>query len=94
MTAKELNALLDELNLSQVGLARLLGFTDRTARRYASGDKEIPYYVEAFLKLLAHYKIKPAHAHFVASGDKIEPRFFEQGHIGWPWPRKSAEHRP
>ena len=42
MTAKQFCAALAALKLSQVEAANLLGITDRTARRYAAGDAEIP----------------------------------------------------
>jgi len=48
MTADEFRVALDKLGYSQVGMARLLGVTDRTARRWAA-DGVIPRAVEIVL---------------------------------------------
>jgi len=47
MNKEEFRPALDELSLSQMEIARLLKISDREARRYASGDAEIPGPVEA-----------------------------------------------
>jgi hypothetical protein len=46
MTAKQLQRLLDNAELSQRGTARELEINERTMRRYVSGDQPIPRVVE------------------------------------------------
>ena len=53
MTAAEYSTILARLDLSQVAAARLLGIGDRTSRRYAAGDAEIPEPTAILLRLLA-----------------------------------------
>ena len=53
MTPAEYAAILARLDLSQVGAARLLGIGERTSRRYAAGDAEIPEPTAILLRLLA-----------------------------------------
>ena len=53
MTAAEYSTILARLDLSQVAAARLLGIGDRTSRRYAAGDAEIPEPTAILLHLLA-----------------------------------------
>ena len=53
MTATEYSTILARLDLSQVAAARLLGIGDRTSRRYAAGDAEIPEPTAILLRLLA-----------------------------------------
>ncbi len=57
MTAKQFQAALDRLKLSQLGAARLFGADGRTARRWASGERSIPPTVAILLKLMLAGKI-------------------------------------
>ena len=59
MTAKQFQAALDRLKLSQLGAARLFGADGRTARRWASGERSIPPTVAILIKLMLAGKIKP-----------------------------------
>jgi hypothetical protein len=52
MTAEEYRAVIDELGLSQVKAARLLGFHERTSRRWALGEQEVPPPAAVALRLL------------------------------------------
>jgi len=52
MTAAEYRDLIAALGLSQVAAAILLGVDERTSRRWASGEREIPPPVERFLRYL------------------------------------------
>lgn len=52
MTADEYREAIEELGLSQVAAAKLLGVDDRTSRRWASGDREIPPPAARFLRYL------------------------------------------
>jgi len=49
MTARGFRRHLDLLGLNQQQAAELLGKTDRTIRRYASGEVDVPTTVERFL---------------------------------------------
>ena len=60
MTAKQFCSGLEKLGLSQVGAAKLLGITDRTSRRYAAGDAEIPEPTAKLLRLAIAGKISVA----------------------------------
>ena len=57
MTAKQFNAAIERLGLSQVGAAKLIGITGRTCRRYAAGDAEIPEPTAKLLRLAIDGKI-------------------------------------
>lgn len=52
MTADEYRETLEALGLTQGGGARLLGVDDRTSRRWACGEREIPPPAERFLRYL------------------------------------------
>jgi len=57
MTAKQFQAAIDRLGLSQVGVARLLGADPRTARRWALGERSVPEPIAILLKLMVAGKI-------------------------------------
>lgn len=57
MTAKQFQAAIDRLGLSQVGAARLFGSDPRTARRWALGERSIPESVTILLRLMLAGKI-------------------------------------
>jgi DNA-binding transcriptional regulator YiaG len=59
MTHEQFRSAIEELGLSQVAVARLLGVNDRTARRWAAGDLDIPQPVEIVLSLMIEYEITP-----------------------------------
>ncbi len=59
MTPEEYRETLAALELSQLGAARLLGVNDRTARRWALGEAEIPPPAARFLLFLRGAKIPP-----------------------------------
>lgn len=52
MTPTEFRAALTALHLSQVWAARLFGVNERTARRWAAGEQDIPRAVDLALRLL------------------------------------------
>lgn len=52
MTSDEYREAIDSLGLSQVGAARLLGVDERTSRRWANGERDIPPPAERFLRYL------------------------------------------
>lgn len=52
MTAEEYRDLIAALGLSQVDASILLGVDERTSRRWASGEREIPAPVARFLRYL------------------------------------------
>ena len=55
MTPREFRICLELLAWSQRGLARLLGLDDRTVRRWASGQNEIPDNIATWLATLAAF---------------------------------------
>lgn len=57
VTAKQFQAAIDRLGLSQVGAARLFGSDPRTARRWALGERSIPEPVAIILRLMLAGKI-------------------------------------
>lgn len=57
MTAKQFQAAIDRLGLSQLGAARLFGADGRTARRWALGERSVPEPVAIILRLLLAGKI-------------------------------------
>jgi transcriptional regulator with XRE-family HTH domain len=50
MSATEYRDALAKLGLTQVGAARLMGVSDRTSRRWASGEQDIPPPVERLIR--------------------------------------------
>jgi hypothetical protein len=57
VTAKQFQAAIDRLGLSQVGAARLVGADPRTARRWALGERSVPEPVAILLRLMLAGKI-------------------------------------
>lgn len=57
MTAKQYQAAIDRLGLSQVAAAELLGLDPRTSRRYALGEIAVPAPTAKLLRLLLAGKI-------------------------------------
>ena len=78
MTYFQFRALLDELRLSQLAAARLLGADARTVRRWALGERSVPPTVGVLLQLLADDKI--AKADITAAQEEIR-KFDECGEI-------------
>lgn len=60
MTADEYRDALARLDLSQVGAAKLFGVNDRTSRRWARAEQEIPRAVAIALRLMIRFDVKPA----------------------------------
>jgi DNA-binding transcriptional regulator YiaG len=52
VTSDEYRQTIDQLGLSQNGAARLLGVDERTSRRWALGERDIPPPAERFLRYL------------------------------------------
>lgn len=52
MTSDEYRAAIAQLGLSQGAAARLLGVDDRTSRRWATGERDVPGPAIQFLKYL------------------------------------------
>lgn len=57
MTAKQFQAAIDRLGLSQLGAARLFKADGRTARRWALGERTVPETVAILLRLMLLGKI-------------------------------------
>lgn len=52
MTPDEYRTTIETLGLSQVAAARLLGVDERTSRRWANGERDVPPPAERFLLYL------------------------------------------
>ena len=52
MTPDQYRAVLEALGLTQSGGARLLGVDERTSRRWANGERDIPPPAQRFLRYL------------------------------------------
>lgn len=52
MTPDEYRDAIAQLGLSQVAAARLLGVDERTSRRWATGERDVPGPAERFLNYL------------------------------------------
>lgn len=52
MTSDEYRETIETLGLTQNGAARLLGVDERTSRRWALGERDIPPPAERFLRYL------------------------------------------
>lgn len=52
MTAAEYREVLENLGLTQGGGARLLGVDERTSRRWANGERDVPPPAQRFLRYL------------------------------------------
>jgi len=59
MTPSEYRDLLATLGLTQAGAARLLGVDERTSRRWATGERDVPMPAARFLRFLLKAKISP-----------------------------------
>jgi len=62
MTPDQFRDALARLDLSQVGAARLFGYDERTARRWASGELPVPAAVAICLRLMLKFKVTPESA--------------------------------
>lgn len=52
MTTNEYRLAIEQLGLSQIAAARLLGVDDRTSRRWANGERDVPPPAARFLLYL------------------------------------------
>jgi DNA-binding transcriptional regulator YiaG len=74
MTPNQFRAALDRLDLSQVGVARLLGADERTARRWALGERDVPDCVAIVLRLMTAGKISAEDVEAARRGADVEKR--------------------
>jgi DNA-binding transcriptional regulator YiaG len=52
MTPEQYRAAIEQLGLSQVAAAKLLGVDERTSRRWANGERDVPPPAARFLRYL------------------------------------------
>jgi hypothetical protein len=57
LTANQFRTAIDKLGLSQRGAAALFGADERTSRRWALGERDIPHCVAIVLRLMLAGKI-------------------------------------
>lgn len=62
MTSDRFRDLLSRLSLTQAGAAKLLQSGERTVRRWASGDQDIPRAVQIALALMVKHRVTPKQA--------------------------------
>lgn len=63
MTAGEFEAAMHKLRLSSGQAAKLCGVTNRTTRRWLTGERDVPVPAYRLLLVLARYKIDPREAY-------------------------------
>jgi hypothetical protein len=66
MNDKRYRELYEQLDLSQVRMATFLGVDPRTSRRWALGEKNMPYDAAILLELMAKHKLTPDEARELA----------------------------
>jgi hypothetical protein len=59
MTPSDLRAALATLRLPVTGAARLFKVNERTARRWASGEQDVPRAVSIALELMIRFRVDP-----------------------------------
>jgi len=59
MTAMQYRTAIEKLGLSQRGAAQFLGVDERTSRRWALGEAQVPESVAMLLRLMIRLKLKP-----------------------------------
>jgi DNA-binding transcriptional regulator YiaG len=59
MTAKQYQAAIDKLGLSQAAAARWLGLSLRTSQHYAAGTRPVPEPTAKLLRLMLRLELKP-----------------------------------
>lgn len=59
MNAKQYQAAITKLGLSQVGAARWLGISTRTSQHYAGGTRPVPEPTAKLLRLMIRLKLNP-----------------------------------
>jgi len=57
MDSEELSNILIKLNLTQAAASRLLGYDDRTMRRWTGGERSVPKAIAIILRLMAAGKV-------------------------------------
>ena len=68
MTHTEFRDTLSALGLNKTRAARLLGVNERTPRRWAKGEQDIPPPVVRFLQLMIALKLTPERVHKILDG--------------------------
>ena len=66
MNSKRYRELIEELEMSQVGMATFLGVDPRTSRRWALAEKNMPYDAAILLELMDKHGLTPDKARELA----------------------------
>lgn len=75
---KRYNALIETLGMTQRGAARFLDLGERTSRRYASGDADVPLGLMMLLELMVAHEVSPAEARKLAGATDRNPDYSDQ----------------
>lgn len=79
MTGERFQEILRLTGMSKSGAARLLGHDDRTMRHWETDEWPIPRADALALELMVLIRIKPARAYELATGEKLDARWFTGG---------------
>lgn len=70
MTHEQYRIAIEKLGLSQVQAARFFGANERTSRRWAIGENDIPVPVEIVLRMMLRYRISPEEVNLMMNPPK------------------------
>lgn len=75
MDSKRYRELIEELEMSQVGMATFLGVDPRTSRRWALAEKNMPYDAAILLELMDKHHLSPDTARKLAGLPPAEEEY-------------------
>ncbi|QGJ73832.1 helix-turn-helix domain-containing protein [Sinorhizobium meliloti] len=84
MTAEEFKQAIERLGYSQVGISRLFGVTDRTGRRWASGQIPVPEAAELCLNMMLMSGLTPQ-VMGVITARRVGDEFGDRDEIQYRW---------
>lgn len=75
---KRYRALYEKLGMSQRGAAHFLDMGERSSRRWASGQLEVPLAIMMLLEVMDAYGITPEQARTMAHATQRKPTYADQ----------------
>ena len=78
---KRYRFLYEELGMSQRGVARFLDMGERSSRRWASGQTDIPLHVMMLLEVMHAYGVTPEQARKMARATDRNPDYSDQRYL-------------